>query len=83
MIRKTWAFTFGFGHRYPNSYIEMEDMTMGESRALMFEVYEKKWSFQYELDDKFKEDVKKYNLRLIRKFVREDLKEFNIEEEKE
>lgn len=43
---KTWIFTFGYGHKHPNTYVEIKG-THSSSRKKMFDRYGNKWSFQY------------------------------------
>ncbi len=46
---KTWIFTFGYGHAFPNRYVKIWG-TCASARAEMFERFGPKWAFQYTSD---------------------------------
>lgn len=49
--KRDWAFTFGVGHGLRNYYVVMRNMTFTEAKERMVDLFGKKWSWQYRLED--------------------------------
>lgn len=47
---RKWAFTFGVGHGLRHYYVVIEG-TYDEAKDKMMELFGKKWSWQYPLDE--------------------------------
>ena len=64
-----YYFTFGFGQRYENCFTVIEANDYGEARDIMFEMFGKKWAFQYDEEHWIlpngKTQQEEYNLREI------------------
>lgn len=46
----TQLFTFGYGHTFANTYVQIEAPTAEKCRQVMFDTYDTKWSMQYPED---------------------------------
>jgi len=57
-----WIFTFGFSHKYPNSYIIIYG-TEKSSRDKMMQMFGREWAFQYETKEQA--GVEKFNLNEV------------------
>lgn len=62
---QTWYFTFGFGQEHAGRYVKLTGLTGDEARLRMFELFERRWGFQYDEADWHKDGVsqaEKYGL---------------------
>jgi len=48
---QTFYFTFGSGQTYEGCFILIEALTREEARTKMFDMFEDKWSMQYEEEE--------------------------------
>ena len=56
-------FTFGSAHAHPNGYIKLQG-SFSEARAKMFELFDSKWSMQYN-EKQFEGQAERYGLHEV------------------
>jgi hypothetical protein len=64
-MKQQWFVTFGFGQALQNCYaILPNEHTHDEARAIVFAMYDRKWSFMYPLSQ-LKDDLERHTLREV------------------
>jgi len=61
--QQNWYFTFGSAHAHPNGYIKLQG-SFSEARAKMFELFDSKWSMQYN-EKQFEGQAERYGLHEV------------------
>ena len=67
-MKQPWFFTFGHGHKHPQTgesmtqrFVMVENATFNESRKIMVDAFGDQWHFQYDYHE-FKERIKRLGL---------------------